>query len=60
MPRFSWNVETMKSDFEVSPPCGYCSPGSEVAFTCVFKPSFQASCIQQEVIIRFIHVSLFS
>lgn len=39
----------MKPHFELSPKSGFCKANSEITFTCVFKSTSEAACIQTEV-----------
>ncbi|XP_031785390.1 hydrocephalus-inducing protein homolog isoform X3 [Nasonia vitripennis] len=45
---FIWETEKIKPHFEITPVSGYCSAGSEITFTCTFKPSYPTSCIKSE------------
>lgn len=46
---FSWNVDQFSPDFSIEPTKGYSSPGTEVSFEIMFRPTNISNDIRREV-----------
>ncbi|XP_061325296.1 hydrocephalus-inducing protein-like [Pezoporus flaviventris] len=55
--RFTWDVESFKPDFSISPTKGYISPGRDVPFVVTFRPSKLSQAVQYEGLRCFIQGS---